>query len=292
MSAGHVGIGLMSAFILHAGTDANQRFFALAILSSMDEFGRMKARLTTWIAALAVALFTATGLTQTPQDVSQYPTNAAAVLPGRGAVSGWKGLPPMWAARHAEWANTAQNDVGAVVFLGDSITQGWTSLARDFPDLKVANRGISGDTTRGVLYRLDADVLSLDPKAVVLLIGTNDISAGSDPADVADNIKTILRRIRKKYSRIPIIVCEVMPSTEKQNRPPAKIKELNRLITRVARGHSNVYLCDTWSIFAQPDGDCSKDVFPDMLHPNAAGYAKWTAALKPILAKLDLPKAD
>lgn len=252
----------------------------------------MKGRLTIWVVALAIGFFAGNGLAQAPQDISQYPTNAAVVLPGRGPVSSWKGLPPTWEERHAEWANTAQNDVGAVIFLGDSITQGWKSLAQDFPDLKVANRGISGDTTRGVLYRLDADVLSLDPKAVVLLIGTNDISAGADPADVAYNIKTILKRIRKKYPRIPIIVCEVMPSTEKQHRPPAKIEALNKLIKKDVRWHSHEYLCDTWSIYAQPDGDCPKSLFPDLLHPNAAGYAKWTAALKPIFARLDLQKAD
>jgi lysophospholipase L1-like esterase len=62
------------------------------------------------------------------------------------------------------------------VFLGDSITQGWNDLASAFPDMKVANRGINGgDTTRGVLIRLQDDVLSLDPAAIVLLIGTNDL---------------------------------------------------------------------------------------------------------------------
>lgn len=252
----------------------------------------MNIRFTTWIAALAITFLSSSGLllAQTPQDVSQYPTNSA-LLPGRGAVSKWAGLPKVWAKRHAEWANTAQNDHGAVVFLGDSITEGWKTLAQDFPDLKVADRGISGDTTRGVLYRLDADVLSLDPKAIVLLIGTNDIGAGGDPADAAYNIKLILKRIRKKYPHIPIIVCEVMPSTEKQHRPPAKIEELNRLIKKDVRWHSHVYLCDTWSIFAQPDGDCPKAIFPDLLHPNATGYAKWTAALNPIFVKAKLRAA-
>lgn len=221
------------------------------------------------------------------QDVSTYPTNTA-VLPGKGPAAKWSGLPKAWADCHTRWAATAANDKDGVVFLGDSITELWKTQSQEFPGLKVVNRGISGDTTRGVLYRLDSDVLSLDPRAIVLLIGTNDIGAGADPADISDNIKDILRRIRKKCPKIPIIVCEVMPSSEKQHRPAATIEKLNALIKKDVKHKSHVYLCDTWSIYAQPDGDCSKDIFPDLLHPNATGYAEWTAALQPIFAKLNL----
>ena len=223
---------------------------------------------------------------QTEQDVSVYPTNTA-VLPGKGPAAKWGGLPGAWAERHAEWAQTPAEH-HAVVFLGDSITQFWKSLPQAFPDLKVVNRGISGDTTRGVLYRLDPDVLSLEPEAIVLLIGTNDIGSGADPRDTSDNIKEILKRIRKKYPKMPIIVCEVMPSSEKQQRPAATIESLNQLIKKDVKHKSHVYLCDTWSIYAQPDGDVSKDIFPDLLHPNTTGYAMWTAALNPIFAKLNL----
>jgi lysophospholipase L1-like esterase len=221
------------------------------------------------------------------EDVSQYPTNAA-LLPGKGPASTWNGLPLVWAQRHAQWAPTAAEDHGAVVFLGDSITQGWTSMARDFPDFKTANRGIGGDTTRGVLYRLHADVLSLKPKAVVLLIGTNDIGNGADPNDVADNITEIVKESKKQYPKMPIIVCEVMPSSETKSRPADKIKKLDALIKKDMRWRRHVYVCDTWSIYADAKGDAPKDEFPDLLHPNAIGYAKWTAALKPIFAKLNL----
>lgn len=221
-------------------------------------------------------------------DVSQYPTNAETVLPGKGPLQSWKGFPAIWARRHAEWANTAGQDGGGVVFLGDSITEGWKSLPQDFPNFKTVNRGIGGDTTRGVLYRLDADVLSLKPKAIVLLIGTNDIGNDADPSDVADNIKAILKGVRQKYPKMPVIVCEVMPSSEKKQRPAAKIEELNKLIKSDVRWKSHTYLCDTWSIYADANGDAPKNIFPDLLHPNAAGYAKWTAALQPIFAKLNI----
>src|SRR5215471_1248621 len=102
----------------------------------------------------------------------QYPTNQA-LLPGKGPIPSWKPFPKLWAKRRADFLAHRDQDKGAVVFLGDSITQGWNDLAQTFPDMKVANRGIGGDTTRGVWFRLQDDVLDLDPRAVVLLIGTN-----------------------------------------------------------------------------------------------------------------------
>lgn len=252
----------------------------------------MKPRLAACLTILAFGfLFSNSAALFAQQDVSHYPTNFNS-LPGKGPATLWKGLPAVWAQREAQFAKTAPEEHGAIVFLGDSITQGWTTMAHDFPDFKTANRGIGGDTTRGVLYRLDDNVLSLTPRAVVLLIGTNDIGNGADPRDVADNINGIVKEMKDRYPRMPIIVCEVMPSSEKKQRPADKIKKLNSLIKKDMRWKRHVYVCDTWSIYADADGNAPKELFPDLLHPNAAGYAKWTAALKPIFTKLDLQKAD
>ncbi len=251
----------------------------------------MKTRFASSLAILALGLlFNSSAPLFAQQDVSTYPTDFNS-LPGKGPATLWKGLPAVWAQREAQFAQTASQENGAVVFLGDSITQGWTSLSRDFPDFKTANRGIGGDTTRGVLYRLNANVLSLKPKAVVLLIGTNDIGNGANPSDVADNINEIVKEMKKAYPKMPIIVCEVMPSSEKKQRPADKIKKLNSLIKKDVRWKRHVYLCDTWSIYADANGDAPQALFPDLLHPNTAGYAKWEAALKPIFTKVDL-KAD
>jgi lysophospholipase L1-like esterase len=252
----------------------------------------MKPRLTSCLATLALGLLFANS---TPlfaqQDVSHYPTNFNS-LPGKGPPTLWNGLPKVWAEREAQFAQTASQENGAVVFLGDSITQGWTTLGHDFPDFKTANRGIGGDTTRGVLYRLDNNVLSLKPRAVVLLIGTNDIGNGADPRDVADNINEIVKEMKNRYPKMPIIVCEVMPSSVKKQRPADKIKKLNSLIKKDMRWKRHVYVCDTWSIYADFNGDAPIGLFPDLLHPNGIGYTKWSLALKPIFTKLDLAHAD
>jgi lysophospholipase L1-like esterase len=209
-------------------------------------------------------------------------------FPGTGPIQNAEWFQNLWAKRRTEFWHGRAQDKGAVVFVGDSITQGWGSLARDFPNLKVANRGISGDTTRGVLYRLKEDVLDLKPAAVVLLIGTNDIGLGGEPADAAANTKAILAALRESNPRTPVIVCKVMPSDASKNRPTEKLQRLNALVDEIVQADPQMIRCDTWSIFADESGNAKKEQFPDLLHPNPAGYAKWAKTLKPVFDKLKL----
>jgi lysophospholipase L1-like esterase len=174
------------------------------------------------------------------------------------------------------------------VFLGDSITQGWgDDFGGNFPGVKVANRGISGDTTRGMLIRLKEDVLSLNPSGVVLLMGTNDLEEMAEPETIGENFKLIIAALKKHNPKLPIIVCQVFPSSESKKRPADKIKKVNDLYAAAVKGDAQVTLIETWTLFADDKGDAKAAEFPDLLHPNAAGYAKWGAALRPILATLD-----
>jgi len=251
--------------------------FALLLLAGSGTTSILAQNTNTTISPAAVS-----------SDVSQYPTNDA-LLPGKGPAVTWEGFPKVWADRHKEWARTADKDKGAVVFLGDSITQGWHSLANAFPNIHVANRGIGGDTTRGVLYRLKADVLDLKPKAVVLLIGTNDIGYNANPEDVADNIRAILLALKNSNPNMPVVVCKVMPRSDRNLHAADRIEKLNALVEDFVKSQSNFVECDTWSIYADENGDCKKEYFnTDLLHLNAAGYTQWEAALKPVLAKLNL----
>ena len=107
-------------------------------------------------------------------------------LPGTGPIRRMEWFQNLWKQRRTLWSTQVERDQGAVVFLGDSITQGWGhGLGAVFPGVKVANRGISGDTTRGVLIRLKEDVLDLNPRAVVMLIGTNDLEEKATPETIA-----------------------------------------------------------------------------------------------------------
>src|SRR6266498_1792517 len=150
-------------------------------------------------------------------------------LPGAGPIRRYDWFRKLWTDRRAAWAARAEQDRNAIVLLGDSITQGWGEDFSDFfPGLKMANRGISGDTSRGVLIRLEEDVLALHPPAIVLLIGTNDLEEQADPETVAANLKLILSELARHAPKMTIVLCQVFPSSASKSRPADKIKRLNQ----------------------------------------------------------------
>ena len=209
-------------------------------------------------------------------------------LPGAGPIRRYDWFRGLWSERRAAWAKRVDTDQKSLVFLGDSITQGWgDDLGGSFPGVKVANRGISGDTTRGMLIRLRGDVLALNPTGVVLLMGTNDLEEQAEPKTIAGNLKLIIAELKKHNPKMPIVLCQVFPSSASMKRPADKIKEINKLYGEVVKGDPQVTLVETWPLFADELGDAKAAEFPDLLHPNPLGYAKWAAALRPILATLD-----
>lgn len=210
-------------------------------------------------------------------------------LPGAGPIRRYDWFQKLWRERRSAWWARREQDRGAVVFLGDSITQGWGGgLGAAFPGVKVANRGISGDTTRGVLIRLQEDVLALDPAAVVLLIGTNDLEEGATPEMIAGNLTLMLVAMKRHDAKMPIVLCHVFPSSKSMRRPAAGIRAINALYLAAVKNDPQVIPLDTWTLFADPNGDAPASEFPDLLHPNEDGYAKWAAALRPIFATLRL----
>jgi lysophospholipase L1-like esterase len=214
-------------------------------------------------------------------------------LPGSGPIRRYDWFKKLWEQKRSGWAKRVQEDQKALVFLGDSITQGWgDNMGGSFAGAKVANRGISGDTTRGVLIRLQEDVLALNPAGVVLLIGTNDLEEGADPETIASNLKLILAELKKHSATMPIVLCQVFPSSESKKRPAEKIKKVNQLYQAAVKGDAQVTLVETYPLFANAQGDAKAEEFPDLLHPNAAGYAKWASAIRPVLATLGFVETE
>jgi len=206
-------------------------------------------------------------------------------LPGEGPIRRYQWFQNLWEKKRTSWAKQVKQDQGALVFLGDSITQGWRDNFRGhFKGVKVANRGISGDTTRGVLIRLKEDVLSLNPKGVVILIGTNDLEEKATPEVIAGNLKLIIAALKKHNAKMPIILCNTFPSSATKRRPADQIKKINQLYFAAVKGDAQITVLDTWLLFADAKGDAKKVEFDDLLHPNQIGYDKWAAALRPLLA--------
>ena len=208
-------------------------------------------------------------------------------LLGAGPIRRYDWFKNLWTQKRTAWAKQVEQDQKSLVFLGDSITQGWgDDMGGSFPGVKVANRGISGDTTRGMLIRLKDDVLALNPTGVVLLMGTNDLEEKAEPETIAGNFKLILAELKKHDPKMPVILCLVFPSSATKSRPADKIKKVNELYAAAVKGDAQVTLIETWKLFADEQGDAKAAEFPDLLHPNNLGYSKWAAALRPILATL------
>lgn len=166
-----------------------------------------------------------------------------------------------------------------VVFFGDSITIGWP-LPEYFPGKPYINRGISGQTTAQMLVRFRQDVIDLQPKAVVILAGTNDIAGNTGPTRIEDieaNYTSFAELARA--SGIPVIFSSVLPvhnyTPESHDffaqRPTEKILELNRWLKAYCATHGCIYL-DYFSAVVDKNGLLGKDFAKDGLHPNKAGY--------------------
>lgn len=166
-----------------------------------------------------------------------------------------------------------------VVFYGDSITDGW-HLDEYFPNKSYVNRGISGQTTAQMLVRFRQDVIDLQPKAVIILAGTNDIAGNTGPISVEGieaNYTTIAELAR--LHNIKLIYSSVLPVheyTERASdmftqRPPEKILALNNWLKDYCAANDCVYL-DYFSAMIDDKGHMKKELADDGLHPNTVGY--------------------
>jgi len=198
-------------------------------------------------------------------------------------------------ARYNDFANYARyreantklappaKDEKRVVFMGDSITDGW-KLNEYFPNQPYVNRGISGQTTSQMLLRFRPDVIDLKPKVVVILAGTNDISANTGPMTleaIEGNLASMAELARA--NGINVILASVMPvsdyNTDKSGkaiirtiqRPPAQILALNTWIKNFCAERGFVYL-DYFTAMADDKGFLKAEIANDGLHPNAKGY--------------------
>lgn len=213
-----------------------------------------------------------------------WPADGKFPVPGR--TSSWDGFRAKNRERRALFAERREQDQNAIVFVGDSITEGWRTLEEDFADLgvKVANRGIGGDTVPNLIYRLHDDVLALNPRALVILIGTNDLGENTSPEQIANNLRVLHTRIRNAQPTIPIAWCLVMPR-QGSALYPQRIREVNGYIADMVRTDQNATVVDVFTPLAQADGSSKPEAYvPDRLHLNERGYAIWRDTLKPVLA--------
>ena len=163
-----------------------------------------------------------------------------------------------------------------VVFMGDSITEGWP-LDKSFPGKPYVNRGISGQTTPQMLVRFYADVVALHPRIVHILAGTNDVAGNTgpnSPQDFMNNIRAMTDLARA--NGIKVLIGSIPPSSHLSWRPEVtpgpRIAELNAWLERFAAERHAIYV-DYHAALAAPDGSMRADLTHDGVHPHRAGYA-------------------
>ena len=173
-----------------------------------------------------------------------------------------------------------------VVFMGNSITEGWLSIRPEFFKNKpYVNRGISGQTTPQMLVRFRQDVIHLKPSTVVLLAGINDIAENTGPSTIemiANNIVSMAELA--KVNHINVIICSVLPANKfpwrEGLKPAEKVIKLNTILKSYSKKHKLAYV-NYYSAMVNDSHGLKKELGEDGIHPNKNGYL----IMEPILEK-------
>jgi lysophospholipase L1-like esterase len=208
-----------------------------------------------------------------------------------------------WMPRHQEKVDrVAQGNVD-LLMIGDSITHGWEKSGAAVWDKYYASRnavnlGFSGDRTQHVLWRLEnGEIDNINPKLAVLMIGTNNSNREDYTAEqIADGIKAIVCTLRKKLPETKVLILAIFPRGDDLQRKDktqdaaynhqwAKNNKASELASKMADGKMIFYL-DINKAFLNDEGVLTREVMPDLLHPEEKGYALWAEAMEPVLAEL------
>lgn len=195
-----------------------------------------------------------------------------------------------WVKRHESINERARKGDVDLLFIGDSITQGWNDNAvwkKYYGERKAMNAGIGGDRTQHVLWRLDnGNIDGIKPKLAVLMIGTNNSNKDDNTAEeIADGIKAIVAKLRAKLPETKVLVLAIFPRKEKPDPQRDKNAKASELASKVA-DDKMVFYQDIGKAFLQEDGTISKEIMPDFLHLSLSGYEIWAKSIEAKVAEV------
>ncbi|QBE65486.1 GDSL-type esterase/lipase family protein [Pseudoduganella lutea] len=202
-----------------------------------------------------------------------------------------------WMPRHEEKVKDnaqrrASGTLPQLVFIGDSISEGWAKegkeeFARRYARYHPINLGFGGDRTENILWRVQhGEVDGLDPKVVVLMAGTNNTgSRQEDPATTAAGLRRVIDELQGRLPNAKILLLGVFPRDAADSASRRINSAINARIATFA-DNRRVFFADIGSAFLDEQGTLSKDIMPDLLHPNARGYEIWGKAMDPVLQPL------
>lgn len=199
-----------------------------------------------------------------------------------------------WLPRHEQKLEEIKARKDAqVIFIGDSITQGWEKDGfnvwnHNYAKYNAVALGFGGDRTENVLWRLlHGEVDGLNPKVAVLMFGTNNTGHRQEkPEFTAAGIKRDIEELQKRLPNTKILLLAIFPRGEKPDDGLRLInKDINTLIAQFA-DNKKVFFLDINKAFLDENGVLPKTIMPDLLHPNEQGYEIWAKAMEPTLLKL------
>ncbi|MBC8356483.1 MAG: GDSL family lipase [Planctomycetes bacterium] len=196
-----------------------------------------------------------------------------------------------WMKRH-EGMNLRVKDGNVdLVFIGDSITQGWEGRGKAvwqkfYGERNAVNLGIGGDRTQHVIWRLDnGNLYNISPKLAVIMIGTNN-SGSNTPEQIAEGITVIVDQLKKKTPKTKILLLAVFPRGESPTDPRRQVNEKTNAIASKLADDKNVFYLDIGKSFLQDDGTLTREIMPDLLHLSEQGYTIWAKSIESQVATL------
>jgi lysophospholipase L1-like esterase len=182
-------------------------------------------------------------------------------------------------------ASDHQPPKGGILFIGSSTIRLWKTLAEDFPDHKVINRGFGGTEIVDATHFADRLIFPHEPKQIFLRAGGNDIHAGRTPKEVARDFRDFVGVLHARLPKAEILYISVSPAPARWGESD-KYRELNRLIREMALDMPRVGFVDTYDMVLRPDGSASPELFvKDRLHFSPAGYKRLRERIRPFLAQ-------
>jgi lysophospholipase L1-like esterase len=246
------------------------------------------------LVAVSFAFLTTESFAQNTNDV---PPGMNAVVQNTAIIPVLRQNPTNWVARHEGFVAQAKAGGIDLLFMGDSITDGWRNRglnvwSKFYSPRHAANFGIGGDQTQHVLWRMENGELDgIHPKVVVLMIGTNNTGRNNDGSPRNSNIEVIagvtaiVNDFRTRLPDSKILLLAIFPRGNFDDPQRAQVALINTAIAKLDDGKM-VKFIDIGSNFLEADGTLPKSIMPDLLHPNAKGYQIWADAMEPTLAEM------
>ncbi|MHB9007324.1 MAG: platelet-activating factor acetylhydrolase IB subunit [Limisphaerales bacterium] len=199
-----------------------------------------------------------------------------------------------WQDRHKAF-NQRVAEVGSkarIIFIGDSITQGWEGDGKEvwskyYAAREAVNLGIGGDRTQHVLWRLDnGNLAGLKPKVAVVMIGTNNSNGEDNTVEqIAEGVTAIVQKLRDRLPETKVLLVAIFPRGENPNPQRGKLLQINQILQKLG-DNQQVFWLDFGHQFVTAEGRIPRELMPDFLHLSPKAYALWAESIEGLVSQI------